>query len=342
MPDTFEKSWSVGEFVEAIAFTADDCYGALGLVDGSCLLVDLATNETQRVPLHKNGAVLCLTATAAGDGFLSGGDDGTLVRFIPEREPEVIATHQGKWIEHIAVSAKGKVEAYSVGKDVYIVGRDKPFLHPSTVGGLDFSPNGKRLAVSHFNGASLWWVAAKEGSAQVMSWAGMHQDVLWHPSGDYLLTTLQDNTIHGWKMIEKGDFRMAGYAAKVGSVAFTDKGRWLVTSGADQVVCWPFFGGGPQGKAPLVLGVPEGLPCVCVSTQPTEELMAAGFASGRVVIAPVEDCLPIELLPPAGIAISALKWSPTGKHLLVGDEEGTVYHFTTQSIIKGTEHLMGR
>jgi len=41
--------------------------------------------------------------------------------------------------------------------------------------------------------------------------------------------------------------RMSGYPAKTEALSFTAKGKWLATSGADAMVLWPFFGGGPMG-----------------------------------------------------------------------------------------------
>jgi hypothetical protein len=39
--------------------------------------------------------------------------------------------------------------------------------------------------------------------------------------------------------------QMSGYATKVRSMAWTNRSRYLATGGAESVVCWPFFGGGP-------------------------------------------------------------------------------------------------
>ena len=73
--------------------------------------------------------------------------------------PTLIAEQKNKWIDHVAGSAEGEFRAYSAGKLVYLLDADgnelgSPRELPSSAGGLAFSPNGKRLAASHYNGIS--------------------------------------------------------------------------------------------------------------------------------------------------------------------------------------------
>jgi hypothetical protein len=50
----------------------------------------------------------------------------------------------------------------------------KELTHPSGVTGLAFDTKGKRIAASHYNGASLWFVAAKTDSPRKLEWKGSH------------------------------------------------------------------------------------------------------------------------------------------------------------------------
>ncbi len=72
--------------------------------------------------------------------------------------------------------------------------------------------------------------------------------------------------------------RMSGYPSKTESLSFSRTGKWLASSGADSIVLWPFFGGGPMGKAPLELAGGDGVLCTRVAFQPQQELLAAGFS----------------------------------------------------------------
>lgn len=329
------KSWRLGESIHSLHYTADSRLAAISLLDGTARLIDLTNGEEKRVSVHPGGAPLSVCVNGDGQSFLSGGDDGRVVRFGWSGEPQEIAAHKGKWIDQVA--AHGKLWAYSCGKLVYLSGRDAPLEHPSTVGGLAFSPNGKRLAVAHYNGASLWWINSKEAKPQALVWKGSHLQALWHPAGDYLMTTMQENALHGWRLKDMGELRMAGYPGKIHSLGFSQKGKWLVTSGADQIICWPFTGSGPQGKPPMVLGIPEGAPVSVVDPMPNDDMTAAGYSSGRVILALLEDRMPIELLPPNGINVTALRWSPDGRLLLAGYEDGALMLMTTESIVAATQ-----
>ena len=72
--------------------------------------------------------------------------------------------------------------------------------------------------------------------------------------------SMQENALHGWKLdtkpgAETRHMRMTGYPAKVKSVSWSAKGKWLASSGAPAAIVWPFQAkDGPMGKAPLELG----------------------------------------------------------------------------------------
>lgn len=334
-PSAVDKSWNLNEAVLSAHFTADGRIAAIALLDGTTQLLNLDNNEEKRLAIHPNGSPLSMCVDGDGQGFLSAGDDGRVVHFGWHNVPTEIAVQKGKWIDHVA--ANGKLRAYSCGKNVYIIGRDEPLAHPSSVGGLAFAPNGKRLAVAHYNGLSLWWTSSKDSKPQVLEWKGSHLETTWHPSGDYVMTSMQENALHGWRMKDMGELRMAGYPNKIHSVSFSYRGKWLVTSGAEQVICWPFQGSGPQGKPPMVLGVPEGAPVTVVAAHPKDDMTAAGYASGRVILALLEDRLPIELLPPNGESVAAMCWSPDGRNLVVAHSDGSVRLFTNDSIINASQ-----
>jgi WD40 repeat protein len=133
---------------------------------------------------------------------------------------------------------------------------------------------------------------------------------------------MQENTLHGWRLADGQHMRMAGYPAKTKSMGFTARGRWLATSGADCVVLWPFFGGGPMGKAPTELAGGDGVLCTMVACHPREEIVAAGFADGLVLIADISSGRIVPVAAPRGSAISALAWNSAGTRLAFGAESG--------------------
>ncbi len=330
----YAQDWQLGENILSVCFSRDGSVAAASLVDGTVLLIK--DGAEQRVAAHPAGSSLAFCRDVGADGFLSAGDDGRVVRLRWDCTPEILAEQKGAWIDSLAAHENGTI-AYSTGRMVFILGRSEPLPHPSTVGGIDIHPNGKRLAATHYNGVSLWWLNAKESKPQTLIWKGSHLRCLWHPSGDYIMTSMQENALHGWRMKDLGELRMAGYPGKIHSFDFSQKGKWLVTSGADQIICWPFTGSGPQGKPPMALGVPEGKPVSVVAPHPKDDMTVAGYASGRVVLALFEDRLPIELMPPDNIPVTAIAWSPDGLQLLSAQENGHLCHFTSKSIIAASE-----
>ena len=71
----------------------------------------------------------------------------------------------------------------------------------STVGGLAFAPKGMRLAVAHYNGASLWFPYA-QSEPERLEWKGSHLGATVSPDGRFLVTTMQEPMLHGWRLVD--------------------------------------------------------------------------------------------------------------------------------------------
>ncbi|GAC1348066.1 MAG: WD40 repeat domain-containing protein [Acetobacteraceae bacterium] len=317
----------LGEFIVAIAFAGDRAAFALG--DGTLHLVS-ATDDWRQLPVH-DGAILAMVPDAQG-GLLTGGDDGTLRRSTPEGDTTQIARFGTKWVEQVAAYADPKnpaktgLLACAVARTIHLFDPAgtplKTLDHPSTVTGLAFDTKGKRIAASHYNGCSLWFVAAKTDTPRRLDWKGSHTGIAIHPAGDAVVTAMQENALHGWRLADGQHMRMSGYPGKTESLSFSRTGKWLASSGAESVVLWPFFGGGPMGKAPLELAGGDGVLCTRVAFQPQQDLVAAGFSDGLVVIADVASERILPVTSPGHGPITALTWSPDGSRLAVGTETG--------------------
>ncbi|MBB2203102.1 WD40 repeat domain-containing protein [Gluconacetobacter tumulisoli] len=291
---------------------------------------DFADAAAWQVQTVHDGAILSVSADAAPSGFLTGGDDNTLRRVGADGSVTDLVRGR-RWVEHVASWSDGKfgVIAFASAKQVEL--RDatgtktlKVLEHPSTVSGIAFDAKGKRIGASHYNGASLWFVHAKVDTPRRLEWKGSHTGIAIHPGGEALVTTMQENDLHGWRLSDGHNMRMSGYPQKVQSMAFSRTGKWLVTSGADSVVMWPFFGGGPMGKPPSELAGVPGVICQRVACHPVHEIVAAGFADGTILL---EDAAAQRVLPVRGAGdgpVSALAFSPDGCALAFGTEDGQI------------------
>src|SRR5438477_7224990 len=144
------RAIEAGSHVVAIQFLGESAAMATG--EGEVLI---AGGGETLIKAHA-GAILA----AAGDGqrIFTAGDDGKLVATDIEGERETLADSGGRWIDQVALGPAGAI-AWSVGKTTFIrVTKGERSLEvPSTVGGLAFAPKGLRLAIAHYNGATLWF-----------------------------------------------------------------------------------------------------------------------------------------------------------------------------------------
>ncbi|MDQ2083025.1 WD40 repeat domain-containing protein [Xanthobacteraceae bacterium Astr-EGSB] len=274
----------------------------------------------RRVNAHQ-GAILC----SAGDGarIVTGGDDGSIGVVDGAGEARTIAADAKKrWIDRVATARDGTV-AWAAGKQAFVrtpKGAEKSLDLPSSAGGLAFAPKGFRLAVAHYNGVTLWFPNAS-AKAETLAWKGSHLDVSFSPDGRFLITAMQEPALHGWRLTDAKDMRMSGYAGKVQSISWSGTGGWLATSGAPQLILWPFQGkDGPMGKAPKMLA-PADNRVSAVACHPQQDIVAVGYENGMMLLVRIDDGAEIIARHPGKAPISALTWSASGDRLAFGTEE---------------------
>ncbi|MSP05259.1 MAG: WD40 repeat domain-containing protein [Acetobacteraceae bacterium] len=316
-------------FVVAAAFSRDGKTVAFVLGNGTVRLVDLADKQNWRDVAAHDGAILSLAQDGGSSGFITGGDDGKFRRILADGTIADIFSAGSRWVEHVASfpGEKGKgLLSCSVGKLAHVfddTGRKlKTLEHPSSVTGLVFDAKGKRVAASHYNGASIWFVAAKKDSPRKLEWKGSHIGIAMSPDGDAVMTAMQENSLHGWRLSDNQHMRMSGYPGKTLSLSFTKGGKWMATSGADSIVIWPFTGGGPMGKAPTELAGGDDITCTRVLCHPLQDAIAGGFADGLVVLADIGSARVLPIAKAGRGSVSALAWSADGTHLAFGTETG--------------------
>ena len=334
------RTRDLGAYVVATCFSSDGAICAFALGDGTVRLATVRGPDAEwRTVAAHEGATMALAPDPAG-GFISGGDDGRLVRIGRDGAVREIARFGSKWVEHVAAHTDGAgrgVIACSVGRAMHVFdaagAKLKELAHPSTVAGIAFDAKGKRIAAAHYNGASLWFVAAKTDTPRQLVWKGSHIGIVINPDGDSVVTAMQENALHGWRLSDGQHMRMSGYPAKTLSMSFSRTGKWLATSGADSIVIWPFFGGGPMGKAPTELAGGDNTLCHAVAFNPREDHCAGGFADGLVVLVDPARSRVVPVAPPGTGAVSTLGWSPDGGYLAIGGEQGfaAIIDFTARS-----------
>ena len=312
-------AYEPGEPVQAAAFLGN--VPALARDDGHVTLG--LPGEDRCVAVHREATILC--SALVGTRLLTGGDDGRIVTLTGDGRLETLHDAKGKWIDALATRADGAI-AWAIGKSVTArdpKGGEKQATFASTARGLAFAPKGYRVAIAHYNGASLWFPNS-EAPPDPYEWKGSHLAVIFSPDGRFLVTAMQENALHGWRLADRANMRMSGYPSKVRSLAWSPDGDWLATSGADSCVLWPFRDkDGPMKKPPLEVAMRKAK-ISKVAFHPKLPLLAIGYEDGWVLTCRIADNTELLVRRPddARDPVTALAWSGDGKRLLFGTAGG--------------------
>jgi WD40 repeat protein len=262
--------------------------------------------------------------------LVTGGEDGRVLRISSEGDIKELASVPRKWVSVVAPGPQGAV-AYAVGRSSFVRladGTVKEFAEARTVEGLAFAPKGLRIAAARYNGVTLHW-AGMAAEPWDMEWKGAHTAVTFSPDGRFLVTAMQENALHGWKLEgakgpgEARNMRMSGYPAKVKSMSWSPKGKWLASSGAPAAIVWPFSAkDGPMGKAPLELGTRADILVTSVAFHGTDEILAIGFIDGMILAVRIADGKEALIRRPGKGAITSMAWSGNGRLLAFASEAG--------------------
>ncbi len=289
------------------------------MADGAVHRLDFGHKTVQA-----NDGLLCAALDAPARMLITGGEDGKVFATSPGGETEIVAQAGRKWITSVACGPQGAI-AYATGRTAFVKLPDRgvrEFQHPRSVEGLGFAPKGLRLGVARYNGATLHFPGATSKPVE-LEWAGAHTGLTFSPDGNFLVTAMQENALHGWKLADGKHMRMTGYPAKVKSLSWSARGKWLASSGAPAAIVWPFQGkDGPMGKAPLELGTRGDAMATAVACHPSEDIVAIGYDDGMVLAARFADAKEVVLRRGGKGAVTAMMWDGAERRVVFGSQAG--------------------
>jgi WD40 repeat protein len=112
------------------------------------------------------------------------------------------------------------------------------------------------------------------------------------------------------------------FAWSAGKTATVKSGKGLATSGADTVIIWPFGSkDGPMGKEPAMLAPLQARVSV-VACHPRNDILAAGYSDGTVLMVRLEDGAEILVRRNGTPPVAAIAWNAKGTLLAFADENG--------------------
>ena len=185
------------------------------------------------------------------------------------------------------------------------------------ISALGFSPDGRRIAIAHDYGLTIWAHGSDDQDTADFAYSGRPVAICWSPDGQWIATPLADG---GFQLTCPEDGRtgaLTDYPAPVRSIAWNSSENALITAGAFRVAAWsmdappiedPSVGALETGRAGLV-------PVSAVSSHPNRNLAAAGYDNGFVTIVQVGGRDELVLHGEDRGAVTKLEWSRTGRHL---------------------------
>ncbi|MEM7311500.1 MAG: hypothetical protein AAF682_32865 [Planctomycetota bacterium] len=327
MSDDELRDWTVDAPLSAVCVDRAGIVAAFAGGDGAVRICPLGGGDLVSHSLV-DGAVLALAPDWQPGAFLAGADDGGLYRITLEGSERLLQLPRA-FPEHI-VTHPGGARAIADGQDIRLLDADGDAIgtltgHASTVAGLQFDQAGERLAVSHYDGASVWDLSSRTRTHSLY-FRGSHLSLSWQPEGRYLVTATQEKMLHAWALETGEDVSLGPSFLKVRSLGWSADGMWLLAAGNDTVSGWRFHRGLPSSPAAKMLGRYSEDYIGLVCPHPVHGLTAVGYNDGGLELIVTESRSSRRVLTePGGTAVVAMAWSPDGNHLVGGDKQGRLF-----------------
>ncbi|MFK8253943.1 WD40 repeat domain-containing protein [Ancylobacter terrae] len=346
------RHWPLAAPATACGFDAAGASAAFALADGTVAIAPMADAESAarrwhvsiedgratlsprsrpvapliRVPVDTGPLHLARFGAA---GFLAGGASGRLAEIAADGQALALVDVDSAPVEAIRpaldvsggalVAAGGVVTLYpGDGSTARAVAR-----YDGRLCALAPLPGG-RLALAHADAVLIVEGAGETRRFDLSPGAAL----AWSPDGRRLAVSLASG---GIAVIEPASGRvltLADYPAPVRALAWSADGAQLATAGAFRPIVWDL--GGPEDELPATrpstidTGRAGFVAVETLARHPRRPLLALGFASGAIAVAPVGSRETLMLREPAGGALTHLAWSGDGEHLAFADAEGSL------------------
>lgn len=344
--DLLGRCWQRPAPVASASFDRQGGCVAFAAVDGTIALAPVAEAEGPEsrirvsgdlgqmriLPRTKPPAPLTAVAVQEEDapfvmpfhegGFLVRTGGGVVRRVSAQGESSEDFLGLGRPVLALDHAAQSGLTALSDGEELClldqaanVIGRSRPVPIPTS---LKFSPDGRYLAGLSEDSLVIMALDGGVSVQRVVTLPSRSTGLSWNRQADRIACGLE---IGGLSIVDVSLGRtdtILDFPAPVRGLAWGIGGQ-LVASGAYRIAAW---GTKTEVASQALLTGHTGLILVeAVAAHPTRDLVAAGYADGRIVVARLggRDEL---FVRPFGGKVTALAWSADGRHLAVGDAEG--------------------
>lgn len=273
-----------------------------------------------------DGRAICVRP-GLGEGFLAASDGGQAYVITADQTVTPLGTPVRGRLPDLAVEPVNGRVAIAGEETVELRDAAGEALTTLTtegeIGGIAFSRDGQRLAVADGGGIAIWRLGRSVSRQKRLAHEGELIRPFWSPDCQSVFAARADGGLHGWHLNDDRAIDMGGYPAPVRSVDWGPKGRFLATSGAYRIICWP-ISREQAGDAlqPMQTGMAGVILVTAVAAQDKRDLVVAGYDNGIIVVCKAG--LPDEMVlrGPGNGATSAMSWTRDGSLLAFGTQDG--------------------
>ena len=196
----------------------------------------------------------------------------------------------------------------------------------STSVALAFDKPGTDIGVALNGEIAVHRVEKSRYETRRYKWPAPCLTVNFSGNGRFLASGMADGSLHFWNRSTGKDSQMRGYDGKVQLVGWSENSRHLASCTGNDLVLWDFSGRGPEGTRPIVLsGHTDRVDSF--AWQPGGEHLVSGGRDWRLALwRPAKAREPIDVQM-TDSEITAVRWSPDGRRVAVGEKQGRVTVF---------------
>ncbi|MFS8056183.1 WD40 repeat domain-containing protein [Rhizobium sp. BR 317] len=337
------RNWGRPAPIRQLCFNGDDTALAICSADGAVALARLGDNEppesritidngqTTISPRQGNPSPLISTRIQEGDGlsayrgdsFLVSTASGELLHLARSGEIESKVLSDRTPIDAFAHNPATDLTAVVVRRRLRLQSGEPPPSRDVELGDLaprlvSISDDGALIALSGRDRLSVRRTADASKPLCEISLSSQPQSLKWSPDGRWLGIGQQTGGLCLLDVDGGESIAFSEFPGPIRSIDWSPTVNTVIASGAYRIAGWSM--GTTLAKA-LATGRAGFVMVETVAAHPVKTLVAAGYANGRIAIAGIGS--PDELtIRDSGGAVTALRWSASGRYLAAGDALG--------------------
>lgn len=235
-------------------------------------------------------------------------------------DTEITATCSDPHGNILAISRSSGITIYQTGKMEVLAQLcvSRKICH------MAFCAKGKMLAV--FGEGTLDIIDTKNPETPTKSICGLSHitQLTWDKTGHHVACASSENSFHIVDTDTDSYHTVEGYPSPVSTVAFSEKGQALLTSGAFRLTGWSSDDLPKQDHTgmPLKTGKAGMTIINTIAAHPSRSLVAVGYANGLVIVTSIGNTQEMMVHHETETQVKTLTWSNSGEHLAIGFKSG--------------------